>query len=86
MEGGAEEGAARGVISNFLKSSLVSLDLKRDTWSCLHKNKQTNKQTHTQGKNKHPDTVCEDRYSLSCSSVVVHLVAIRSQRVGVTFS
>lgn len=28
LEGGAEEGVARGVISSFLKSSLVSLDLK----------------------------------------------------------
>lgn len=27
LEGGAEEGVARGVMSSFLKSSLVSLDL-----------------------------------------------------------
>lgn len=33
LEGGAEVGAALGVISSFLKSSLVSLDLKGHT--CL---------------------------------------------------
>lgn len=29
MDGGAEEGVALGVIRSFLKSSLVSLDLRR---------------------------------------------------------
>lgn len=31
LEGGADEGVARGVMSSFLKSSLVSLDLRRCT-------------------------------------------------------
>lgn len=46
LEGGAEEGVARGVMSSFLKSSLVSLDLKRHVW-LTHTYKDTYIVTHT---------------------------------------
>lgn len=77
MEGGAEDGVARGVISSFLKSSLVSLD--------LGKSSQRVRVLLVLLVLLTPESLCLGN-SLSCGPVVVHVVALRGQRVGVALS